>query len=132
MNKLLWILLLVGLVWGVTKFAGYYNRVKKESERDSRTEEVAAVSALPQLSPAVEQSLQQASAGGAASLKAWLDRFGPSIPEPRRSAIELDYVQLLARSDPAGARRKFQEVRAKVAADSPIYDRIKKLEKTFQ
>jgi hypothetical protein len=64
-------------------------------------------------------------------MKEWLAANQSALRDPRRAAIELDYAQLLVRSDPAGARRIYQAVKARTAADSPVYDRVQKLGKLF-
>lgn len=132
MKNLLWILIIVLIGWGSTKFAAYYNEVKRKSEGPTPEEIAAKSRELPALSPQMESSLQQAKAGGAAAFKAWLDRYANSIQDPKRADIELDYVQMLARSDPAGARRLFATIRPRIPADSIIIDRVKKLEKIYQ
>ena len=132
MKNLLWILIIVLLAWGSIKFAAYYNQVKRQSEGPTPEEIAAKAQQLPQLTPALETSLQQAKAGGAATLKAWLDRNGQFIQDPRKADIELDYVQILARSDPAGAKRIFAAIKARTPPDSLVIDRVKKLEKIYQ
>ena len=78
-----------------------------------------------------EASLQTATAQGAPALKAWLDRYRSYIHDPKLAAIELDYVVLVSRSNPKEAQRVFQSVRARVPPDSPIYDRVKRLDATY-
>jgi hypothetical protein len=109
-----------------------YAKSRKAAGEPTTSSQPAAQPALPPLTPQMEASLQQAKAGGVDAFKAWLERSLPYLQDPRKADIELDYVQVLARSNPAEARRKFAEVRSRVAPDSPVYERIKKLEKTFQ
>ena len=132
MKNLLWILIIVLLGWGSMKFSAYYSEVKRKSEGPTPEEIAAKSRELPSLTPQLEASPQQAKAGGAAAFKAWLDRYGNAVQDPRKADIELDYVQMLARSDPAGAKRLFATVRARIPADSILIDRVKKLEKIYQ
>jgi hypothetical protein len=64
-------------------------------------------------------------------MREWLEEHQAALRDPRKAAIELDYAQLLVRSDPAGARRVYQLVRSRVPATSPVYDRVQKLAKLF-
>ena len=78
-----------------------------------------------------EPSLQAAQAQGAPALKAWLERYAPYIQDPKLAAIQLDYVVLVSRSDPAEAKRIFQAVKQRVPKNSPVYQRVKRLESTY-
>ena len=62
----------------------------------------------------------------------FLAAHGDKIADPRKAWIELDYVVLLAQSSPGAARQKFQEVKSRVQPDSPVYGRVRQLEKTYE
>src|SRR5207237_900362 len=76
-------------------------------------------------------SLKAAQAQGAASLKAWLDRYGSHIRDPRLGDIELDYALLLSRANPGEAKRVFSTVKARTPPNSPLYPRVKRLDATL-
>jgi hypothetical protein len=84
------------------------------------------------LPASLETSLSAAQKQGAAGLRDWLNSYRIYVKDPRLAAIELDYVLLISHQDPAEAKRIFQEVKARTSPTSPVYDRVKKLEKTFQ
>ncbi len=137
MSKIIGSLILVVVLWGLIKFRAYYGQVRRDTEGPSKEEraaqEAAAANALPALpTPQLEASLQQAMTEGSGPLKTWLDKYGQHAPESRRSAIELDYAQMLVRSNPVEAKRVFQSVKARSAADPLLSERIKKMEKAFQ
>lgn len=90
------------------------------------------VSTLDGLSPSLEPALAAAQKQGAAGLRAFLSNYGRSIRDPRLADIELDYVVLLSRQDPAEAKRVFEAIKARTVTSSPVYGRIKKLEETFR
>jgi hypothetical protein len=69
---------------------------------------------------------------GATGLRDFLARYGKNIDDPRRAWIELDYVVLLAQSSPGEARREFAKVKSRIQSDSPVYNRVKQLEKTYE
>lgn len=76
--------------------------------------------------------LQNAQRKGAAGLRAFLKDYGKLVKDPRLAAIQLDYVVAVALEDPVEARRVFAEVKQRTPAASPVYPRIKSLEKTYQ
>ncbi|MSU63729.1 MAG: hypothetical protein EXS31_15235 [Pedosphaera sp.] len=91
-----------------------------------------AAPSLEGMPPAYEPALAAAEKQGAAGLRTFLANYGRSIRDPKLAEIELDYVVLLSRQDPIEAKRVFQLVKARVLTTSPVYDRIKKLDTTFQ
>jgi hypothetical protein len=92
----------------------------------------SASSSLPGLPPSLETSLSIAEKNGAAGLGAWLKQNRIYVQDPRLAAIELDYVLLISHQDPAEARRIFKQVQDRTPTFSPVYERVKRLEKTFQ
>ena len=108
-------------------------------KRGSVTEPVAqspaspsAPSGLAGLPPSLEPILQTAHRQGASGLRGFLNRYRYSIQDPRLAAIELDYVVLVSLQDPAEAKRVFKEVQQRTPTWSPIYGRVKSLEKNYQ
>lgn len=132
MKALITIVLIVG-VWFVVN--GIYSEYKAKEAADKKKaqDELLGVTSdgLLGMPPEWEPSLKQAQAQGAAGLKAWLERYGPHVKDPKLAAIQLDYVALLSRQNPAEAKRLFQQVKKRVPADSPVYARVKKYEATY-
>jgi len=87
---------------------------------------------LPGLPPALEDPLRTVEQHGAAALREFLAAHGNAIKDPRRAWIELDYVVLAGANDPGEARRVFAKVKARLKPDSPVYNRLKQLEKTYE
>ena len=54
------------------------------------------------------------------------------VGDPRLAWIELDYVVMISATDPLEAKRVFQAVKKRTPADSPIYPRIRSLEKNYE
>jgi hypothetical protein len=82
----------------------------------------------------LEPRLREAQSKGPDALKEFIDQIkkSPLVKDPRLAWIELDYVVLIAAKNPAEAKRIFAKVKERVPADSPVYPRIKSLEKTFE
>jgi hypothetical protein len=134
MSKLLLVLLIASVVYGVYRISRVYEAADVEERARAReaASEVAPEASLPALSPQAEATLAAATAAGAPALKTWLDANARFIPEPRLSAIQLDYAQILIRSNPAEARRIYNAVKARTPAGSPLAPRLSRLSKTFQ
>jgi hypothetical protein len=111
----------------------YWEKVKKEEETKQKQ-------AAEQMNPAylagmpgqLEQSYQQARQQGTATFRNWLKTYGPSIQDPKKAWIELDFCVAITREDPAEARRIFKSVKDRTPATSPIMPRIKELEKSYE
>ena len=80
----------------------------------------------------LEGPLDAAEQHGAVALREFLAAHGNAIKDPRRAWIELDYVVLAGASDPGEARRVYSKVKARLTPDSPVYSRLKQLEKTYE
>ncbi len=136
MKQLIAILLIAGLFLIAKELLSKYSSIKQSeagSEQSPRgTPSQAASESLPGMPPSMEPSFQAAQKQGAIGMKNWLARFRNYVADPRLGAIELDYVILISRQDSFEARRVFQEVKARTPPSSPLYERVKRLEKTFQ
>jgi hypothetical protein len=89
---------------------------------------------IPGMDHRLENSLEEAQRGGAKGLGAWLDknRRSPYLKDPRLAWIELDYAVLLSSEDPAQSRKIFAQVKERVPPDSPVFQRVQQLQKTFE
>jgi hypothetical protein len=134
MTKLIGALIIVLVCYGVWELFLYWEKVKNEAETKQKQEAAAMVvgDSLPGLPSQLDQSLQEARKRGAAGLRAWLKAHGQSVEDPRKAWIELDYCVAVAREDPTEARRVFAEVKNRLPASSPVWPRMKQLEKTYE
>ena len=125
--------------WSVYK---YWTKIDGESEL-SQSEadrlhtpagfEPRTLSGMPQgARDTLENSLAKAQSTGVAGMRDWLKACRPMVQDPRLAWIELDYVVMLARDNPAEAKKLFAEVKERTPPSSPVYARIKQLEKTYE
>jgi hypothetical protein len=125
------ILALVG--FGGFKLWEYWDATEQNKTRPDPTANVQpqALQGLPQ---GLEQPLQDAQAKGPEAFREFIDNIkkSPLVKDPRLAWIELDYVVMLAGKDPAEARKVFRKVKERTPTDSPVYARVKSLEKTFE
>ena len=134
MTKLIAALIIVAVLCGVWQLFLYWEKVKNEEERTQKQEAAAAVMGdqLPGLPYQLEASLQTARKQGAAGLRNWLKSNSRSVEDPRKAWIELDFCVAVAREDPAEAKRVFAGVKERIGPASPVWARMKQLEKTYE
>lgn len=135
MRQLIAILLIVGVFLLLKELVSKYSSIKQGeagSEQRARSTPSPASESLPGMPPSMEPSFQAAQRQGVIGVKNWLAQYRNYVADPRLGAIELDYVMLISRQDSSEARRVFQEVKARTPPSSPLYERIKRLENSFQ
>ena len=112
----------------------YWDKVKNEEETKQKQEAAARVTGdqLPGMSYKLDASLQAARKQGATGLKNFLKTYNQIIEDPRKAWLELDYCVAVARQDPAEAKRVFARVKERTAPSSPVWPRMKQLEKTYE
>jgi hypothetical protein len=137
MKHLLNLLLLLAVLWLGKELYNFWLRVKAKADAQDRGQaaevqkpaESAVMAGLP---PSMEPSLQEAMKQGAPALEAWLKQNGNYVADPRRASIELDYAVLIGSKDFARARQIYSDVRGRTPTNSPVYPRVRQLERTFR
>lgn len=136
MRQALTILIILG---ALLLFKRLYSKYESIKQQDSRSEQNSvrgpaadSSAALQGLPPSLEAPLQAAHKQGAEGLRKFLGQYRYAIRDPRLAAIELDYVVLMGLHDPVEARRVFKDVQERTPNFSPVYERVKRLEKTYQ
>ncbi len=126
-------LLILLIAYGGWRLYRYWESVDSGS---AKTEAASNVEIDPKtldgLPPNLETSLAAASQQGPAAFRRWLDAYSRSVQDPRLAWIQLDYVVMAAGEYPGAAKQMFDEVKNRLDASSPVYPRMKQLEKTFQ
>ena len=133
MKYVIGLVIIIGLAMGAWQLNQYWGTFK-EKEPASAAPAPPDVSGehLPGMLPRLQPVLEAAQKRGAPGLHDFLTMYGNTISDPRRAWIELDYVVLLAQSSPGEARREFAKVKSRVPPGSPVYNRVKQLEKTYE
>jgi|ERR1041385_804532 hypothetical protein len=131
MKVLISILLIIGVIWVAVKIFNYWEDVgaEKVAQQKAATVTPASLAGLPR---DLEPSLKEAQQAGARDLRNWLKAHRQEVQDPRLAWIELDYVVLVARENPEEAKQVFAAVKERIGSDSPVYQRVKNLEKTYQ
>jgi hypothetical protein len=133
-TKLIAALIIVAALYGGWELYLYLEKVNNGEETKQKQDAAAIVTGdrLPGLPYNLEPSLQTARKRGATGLRNWLKAYGQSVQDPRKAWIELDYCVAVAREDPAEARRVFAGVKERIGSNSPVWPRMKQLEKTYE
>jgi hypothetical protein len=133
-TKLIAALIIVAVLFCGWELFQYWEKVNNEAETQQKQDAAAIVvgDRLPGLPYNLEASLQAARKRGASGLRNWLKTYGSSVEDPRKAWIELDFCVAVAREDPAEARRVFASVKARLGPSSPVWPRMKQLEKTYE
>ena len=133
MSKLIAVFLIIAAVFGGVEL---FSRLERAKEEEATARKEASSNIIPQQLPGLpyhlEASLSAAQGQGSEGLHKWLKTYGATIQDPRKAWIELDYVIALTRENPAEARRLYAAVKERTGPSSPVWKRIKELEKTYE
>ena len=112
----------------------YWTQTEGDKSPAGNTPAQVQSESLPGLPSQLEPRLQEAKSRGPDTFKEFIDTIkkSPLVKDPRLASIELDYVVMIASRDPAEAKRLFAKIKERTPPDSPLYPRIKSLEKTFE
>ncbi len=134
MTKVISVLIILVVLYGGWELFFYWERVKNQEETQKKTEaaEAGMGDQLPGMPFQLEPTFRAAQARGAVGLRNWLKAYGTNVVDPRKAWIELDYCVLVSREDPSEARRVFAQVKDRTGPSSPVWSRIKRLERTYQ
>ena len=134
MTKLIAVLIILAV--GYVGFLVYQQwdkaRIEHENQRRAQAAVNVAPEALPGMPYQLDQSLRAAREKGPAAFRAWFNTYERQLADPRKAWIELDLCVALARENPAEAKRIFAGVKARVPPASPVWPKMKELEKTFE
>ena len=112
----------------------YWTQTEGDKAVPGKTTTQVQPESLPGLPNQLESRLQEAQKKGPDTFREFIDSIkkSPLVKDPRLAWIELDYVVMIASKDPAEAKRLFAKIKERTPPDSPVYPRIKSLEKTFE
>ena len=134
MTKAIWVLIILAVGYFGYLVFQQWDKARLEHENARRQAAVAAVTpeSLPGIPYQLEASLKAAMQKDPAAFRTWLKTYGSSIQDPRKAWIELDFCVAIARENPAEAKRIFAGVKGRVPPASPVWPKMKELEKTFE
>jgi hypothetical protein len=135
MKVVLSIIIVVLVFVGGWKIWNYWAKVREQEnivQVDTPTE--LDPNSIPGLPGTLEYKLIEAKQRGPKTLKQFIDAWknSPEVKDPRMAWIELDYVTMIASSDPLEAKRIFLDVKKRIPTNSVIYPRIRSLAKSYE
>jgi hypothetical protein len=131
MKFLITVVIAVGLSLGVWQVYQFWLKDHQQPPAAAPPERVINGEQLEGLPSKLQPMLEAAQQRGAVGLREFLSAHGKEVADPRLAWIQLDYVLVVAGSDPAEARKVFGQVKARLSPESPVYPRMQQLEKTY-
>ncbi len=111
----------------------YWEKVRDEEDtKEAAAKVVVHGDQLAGMPSQLDSSLKAAQQAGLGTFRKWLETYGPSIQDPRKAWIELDFCVAVSRDNPKEAQRIFAQVKARTKPGSPVYTRMKQLESSFE
>jgi hypothetical protein len=134
MRVLIGILIAILVCIGGWRIWKHWQKVSAQEEGAPRLETVELKPyEIPGLASPLEYRLTEATEKGPKTLKQFIDTWrGTSLKDPRLAWAELDYVTLIASSDPLEAKKIFHDVKNRIPTNSVIYPRIRSLAKSYE
>jgi len=134
MTKAIWIL--IGLVVAYMAFllVKQWNRTQLEHAREEKQKTAATINAesLPGMPYGLESGLRTAKERGPRAFQDWFRANEKSLFDPRKAWIEMELCVAMTRENPAEAKRIFASVKGRTPPSSPVWPKVKELERTFQ
>lgn len=126
---------IIAVLGGAYKIWEYWDKVSHDQDI-AEQEAAAKLNINPDQLRGMPEDLRQSydivKGNGPVALGKWLKSVGDRVDDPRRAWIELDYVVGIAQENPQEAKRVFAQVKGRIPETSPVYPRMKKLEKTYE
>ena len=133
MTKLIWALIIAAVAF--VGYRVYLHWAKIHEEREGKKEvPVVAVSgdSLPGMPAHLDAGCRAARDKSPAAFRAWFNANEKQLSDPRKAWIELDLCVAIRRDNPAEAKEIFARVKKRVPPSSPVWPRMKELEKAFE
>jgi len=131
MRQVLTILFVIAAIWIGVKFQHYFKESMDKAQVQIDGQPRTAPGKLPGLSIDLEPSLEEAKKNGADGIRTWLGQHRNDVEDPRYADIQLDYVVLVGRNNPAEAKRVLAAIKARVGTNSRIQKRLEQIEKVY-
>jgi len=122
----------------VVVFIGYrvYLHWAKTQEEHGGQKEAPIVNvsgdSLPGMPASLDASCRAAREKSSTAFRAWFTANEWQLADPRKAWIELDLCVAIRRDNPAEAKDIFARVKKRVPPSSPVWPRMKELEKAFE
>ncbi|MGC3959239.1 MAG: hypothetical protein QM813_15245 [Verrucomicrobiota bacterium] len=134
MTKAIWVLII--LVVGYVGYLLFNQWDKARLEHDGRKPAETATGmvsgdGLAGMPNQLEAGYRAAKGNGPTAFRAWFTANEKSLTDPRKAWIEMELCVAMTRENPAEAKKIYLAVKSRVPPSSPVYAKVKELEKTF-
>jgi 4-amino-4-deoxy-L-arabinose transferase-like glycosyltransferase len=133
MTKAIWVFIIL-----IVAYVGYllfqkWDEARLEQYNQSKLQPAAVTGESLQGMPyQLEPTLRAAKDKGSAAFQAWFTANERNLADPRKAWIELELCMALSRDNPAEAKKIYAAVKSRVPPSSPVFPKLKSLEKAFE
>lgn len=133
MTKLIWALIFLAVAFVGYRLYVHWEKIKAGEEAKPAAA-VASVSpeSLAGLPGPLEPGYRAAKEKGPAAFRAWFNANEKQIADPRRAWLELELCVAMTRENPAEAKKIYARVKSRLPPSSPVWPRMKELEKAYE
>jgi hypothetical protein len=134
MTKAIWILIILLVCYGGYLLFQEWDKARLEHDGKKKAEAAAAVSgeSLPGMPYQLETALRSARDKGPVAFRTWFSTNEKLLADPRKAWIELELCVAMSRENPSEAKKIFAGVKKRVPPSSPVWPKMKEMEKTFE
>ena len=134
MTKLIWVLVIAAVAFVGYRFYLYWAKIQEEHDGRKEAAPIVNVSgdALPGMPPQLDAGCRAAKDKSPTAFRVWFKANEKQLTDPRKAWIELDLCVAIRRDNPAEAKEIFARVKKRVPPSSPVWPRMKELEKAFE
>ncbi len=134
MTKAIWILIILVAAYVAYLLFQQWDKARFEHEGQKKVEAAAAIAgeSLPGMRQELETALRTAKDKGPVAFRAWFTANEKLLADPRKAWIELELCVAMSRENPAEAKKIFAAVKKRVPPSSPVWPKMKEMEKTFE
>lgn len=133
MTRLIWVLIAVAVAFVGYQIFLHWSKIQEEHDGKKETPVVSVSGdSLPGLPPQLDASLRASRDKSPATFRAWFNANEKLLADPRKAWIELDLCVAIRRDSPAEAKEIFARVKKRASPSSPVWPRVKELEKAFE
>jgi len=131
LKQFLTLILIVIAVYVGIKFSAYFQKRLQEAQQQVEGPPRYAPGKLPGLPAELEPAYEEAKKRGLDGVRDFLRQHRQEIEDPRLADIQMDYVVLAGRNNPAEARRVLADICQRLATNSPAYKRLRQLQQVY-
>ena len=133
MTKAIWILIALVVAYGAFLLIKQWNQAQMDHGQQRSSAQTTNVNgeALSGLPYQLEPGYRAAKEGGPKAFQTWFVANERMLADPRKAWIQLELCVAMSRENPAEAKKIFAAVKSRVPPSSPVWSRVKELEKTF-